>query len=67
MSVSLEGWIFMVGLRVFDVEEIPTHGGSLRVFAQRGIRFAHPARTLWFRQNGAPIAPAPPPIATPDT
>jgi SAM-dependent methyltransferase len=23
------------GLRVFDVEEIPTHGGSLRVFAQR--------------------------------
>ena len=29
------------GLEVFDVEEIPTHGGSLRVFAQRadtGIR-----------------------------
>lgn len=24
------------GLRVFDVEELPTHGGSLRVFAQRG-------------------------------
>jgi SAM-dependent methyltransferase len=24
------------GLSVFDVEEIPTHGGSLRVFAQRG-------------------------------
>jgi 2-polyprenyl-3-methyl-5-hydroxy-6-metoxy-1,4-benzoquinol methylase len=23
------------GLRVFDVEELPTHGGSLRVFAQR--------------------------------
>ena len=23
------------GLQVFDVEEIPTHGGSLRVFAQR--------------------------------
>ena len=24
------------GLAVFDVEELPTHGGSLRVFAQRG-------------------------------
>ena len=24
------------GLTVFDVEEIPTHGGSLRVFSQRG-------------------------------
>jgi SAM-dependent methyltransferase len=24
------------GLRVFDVEELPTHGGSLRVFACRG-------------------------------
>jgi SAM-dependent methyltransferase len=24
------------GLTVFDVEELPTHGGSLRVFAQRG-------------------------------
>jgi len=23
------------GLRVFDVQELPTHGGSLRVFAQR--------------------------------
>lgn len=26
------------GLTVFDVEEHPTHGGSLRVFAQRGDR-----------------------------
>ncbi len=24
------------GLKVFDVEKLPTHGGSLRVFAQRG-------------------------------
>ncbi len=24
------------GLAIFDVEELPTHGGSLRVFAQRG-------------------------------
>lgn len=25
-----------VGLQVFDVEELPTHGGSLRVYLQRG-------------------------------
>ena len=30
------------GLAVFDVEEIPTHGGSLRVFAQRSDRGRHP-------------------------
>jgi hypothetical protein len=30
---SVEGLFRKVGLRVFDVEEIPTHGGSLRVFA----------------------------------
>jgi SAM-dependent methyltransferase len=28
------------GLRVFDVEELPTHGGSLRIWACRGAR--HP-------------------------
>ena len=32
------------GLAVFDVEELPTHGGSLRVFAQSSDRGAH-ART----------------------
>jgi SAM-dependent methyltransferase len=31
------------GLAVFDVEEIPTHGGSLRVFAQRAISGRRPA------------------------
>ncbi len=31
-----------VGLQVFDVEELPTHGGSLRVFAQRADVSAHP-------------------------
>ena len=31
-----------VGLVVFDVEEIPTHGGSLRVFLQRADTGAHP-------------------------
>ena len=30
------------GLAVFDVEELPTHGGSLRVFAQRLDVGAHP-------------------------
>lgn len=30
------------GLAVFDVEEIPTHGGSLRVFAQRSDTGKHP-------------------------
>jgi 2-polyprenyl-3-methyl-5-hydroxy-6-metoxy-1,4-benzoquinol methylase len=30
------------GLAVFDVEEIPTHGGSLRVFAQRAASGRHP-------------------------
>jgi SAM-dependent methyltransferase len=29
------------GLEVFDVEELPTHGGSLRVFAQRAATGAH--------------------------
>lgn len=29
------------GLSVFDVEELPTHGGSLRVFAQRGDNGIH--------------------------
>ncbi|WP_137680829.1 class I SAM-dependent methyltransferase [Aurantiacibacter suaedae] len=31
------------GLRVFDVEELPTHGGSLRLFACRDASEAHPA------------------------
>ena len=33
------------GLRVFDVEELPTHGGSLRVYACRTSdkRAAEPA------------------------
>ena len=29
------------GLTVFDVEELPTHGGSLRVFAQRSDHGSH--------------------------
>lgn len=30
------------GLKVFDVEELPTHGGSLRVFSQRADTGQHP-------------------------
>ena len=30
------------GLAVFDVEQLPTHGGSLRVFAQRADTGKHP-------------------------
>jgi SAM-dependent methyltransferase len=30
------------GLEVFDVEELPTHGGSLRVYAQREEGISHP-------------------------
>jgi SAM-dependent methyltransferase len=45
------------GLRVFDVEELPTHGGSLRVFAQRtdtGRRAVAPAvAQLLERESGA--------------
>ena len=29
------------GLTVFDVEELPTHGGSLRVFVQRAVSGTH--------------------------
>jgi hypothetical protein len=36
LSLSTVSRIFAgAGLSVFDVEELPTHGGSLRVFAQR--------------------------------
>ena len=30
------------GLTIFDVEEIPTHGGSLRIYAQRSDSNSHP-------------------------
>jgi 2-polyprenyl-3-methyl-5-hydroxy-6-metoxy-1,4-benzoquinol methylase len=32
------------GLRVFDVEELPSHGGSLRVYASRAESKKHPLR-----------------------
>ncbi len=33
------------GLKIFDVEEIPTHGGSLRIFARRQDAGTHPSST----------------------
>lgn len=42
LSLTAVQRIFAVnGLAVFDVEELPTHGGSLRVFAQRTDRGIH--------------------------
>ncbi len=32
---AIDGIFECAGLSIFDVEEIPTHGGSLRVYAQR--------------------------------
>ncbi len=47
LSLSAVDTVFTAnGLTVFDVEQIPTHGGSLRVFAQRSdsdIRKRHQA------------------------
>ena len=40
--LAVEAVFAACGLRVFDVEEIPTHGGSLRVFACRAESDAHP-------------------------
>ena len=33
------------GLRVFDVDELPTHGGSLRLYACRAESLAHPTES----------------------
>jgi len=42
LSLSAVARIFeRNGLNVFDVEEIPTHGGSLRVYAQRADTLRH--------------------------
>ncbi len=46
--LSVEKVLTAVGMRVFDVRELPTHGGSLRVFACHGAAFheAQPGVTL---------------------
>ena len=40
--LAVEGIFNTCGLRVFDVEELPTHGGSLRVYACRTKSTRHP-------------------------
>ncbi len=46
LSFTAVNRIFSVnGLSVFDVEELPTHGGSLRVFAQRSDTGQHHSGT----------------------
>jgi hypothetical protein len=51
------------GLRVCDVEELPTHGGSLRVFAQRADTGALPVAAsvgaMLAREHGAGMNAAP--------
>jgi 2-polyprenyl-3-methyl-5-hydroxy-6-metoxy-1,4-benzoquinol methylase len=43
LSLTAVAKIFKAnGLTIFDVGEIPTHGGSLRVFAQRSATGRHP-------------------------
>ena len=39
---AVESILTDAGLGLFDVEELPTHGGSLRVFAQRADTGRHP-------------------------
>jgi SAM-dependent methyltransferase len=39
------------GLAVVDVEELPTHGGSLRIFARHGGGTAPPPRSFAFAQD----------------
>jgi 2-polyprenyl-3-methyl-5-hydroxy-6-metoxy-1,4-benzoquinol methylase len=50
------------GLAVFDVEEIPTHGGSLRVFAQRAMSGQRPlsdrVAALLATESGAGLSTA---------
>jgi SAM-dependent methyltransferase len=43
--IAVERIFAVNGLKVFDVEEHPTHGGSLRVFAQRADTGQHPVST----------------------
>ncbi len=43
------------GLQVFDVEEVSTHGGSLRVFAQRANTATHPVTAAVARMLAAEV------------
>lgn len=61
LSLTAVNKIFAAnGLRVFDVEELPTHGGSLRVYAQRSDVGQHKVTanviTLLGKENAAGIS-----------
>ncbi|MEB3209691.1 MAG: class I SAM-dependent methyltransferase, partial [Synechococcus sp.] len=63
LSLSVVARIFeRNGLRVCDVEELPTHGGSLRVFAQRadtgGLPVAEAVHTMLDRERAAGMTAA---------
>ena len=54
LSLTAVERIFSIcGLTVFDVEELPTHGGSLRVYAQRSDagRYMQTARLMQLRKK----------------
>jgi hypothetical protein len=44
-ALTLQHVLRSVGLAVFDVQTIPTHGGSLRILAQHATTGRHPATT----------------------
>ena len=47
LSLTAVSRIFrLCGLSIFDVEELPTHGGSLRIFAQRIDTGSHPVNPI---------------------
>ena len=43
--IAVQAVLFAQGLQVFDVEALPTHGGSLRVYAQRADTGRHERAT----------------------
>jgi len=53
---TVERILRLHGLAVFDVEELPTHGGSLRVFAQRRDTGRRPATDAVRRVLGDEVA-----------
>lgn len=64
LSLTAVNTIFNAnGLVVFDVEELPTHGGSLRVYAQRKSCGVHPSTTrvaeLLHRESAAGMTDLP--------
>jgi SAM-dependent methyltransferase len=63
LSLTAVTRIFLAnGLRVFDVQEMPTHGGSLRVFASLAVENHHPeqpaVREILAREEAADLTRA---------